>query len=235
MSAPATLVLDSGNGKIADRKRGQRVAATYASIRSTCPTSCPLRGEGCYAQMGHVAITVARLDAAGATADEAARYEADLIVAAALQGRARGRALRIHVSGDATTYAAASSLGRAVATWRALGGGRAWSYTRAWRDVSRYAWGVAVSVLASVESEEDGARALAAGYAPALVVAEHSSARAEVRGGVRWIPCPAQTRENTTCADCRLCWDADALRKRGAGITFAAHGSGRKRALTVIQ
>ena len=234
MSAPATLVLDSGNGKIADRKRGQRVAATYASIRSTCPASCPLRGEGCYAQTGHVAITVARLDAAGATAEEAARCEADLIVAAALRGQAKGRALRIHVSGDATTYAAAASIGAAVATWRDHGGGRAWAYTHAWRDVPRYAWS-AVSVLASVEFEADGARSLAAGYAPALVVAEHASPRAEVRGGVRWIPCPAQTRESTTCADCRLCWDADALRQRGAGIAFAAHGSGRKRALSVIQ
>lgn len=55
----AILVLDSQNAKI-----GARVAATYVSIRASCPSSCPLRGAGCYAQDGHVAFTTRRLDQA---------------------------------------------------------------------------------------------------------------------------------------------------------------------------
>ena len=225
----ATLVLRSKNPKIGD------AAATYASIASTCPTSCPLRGEGCYAQSGHVVMTVRRLDAAGATALEAAREEAQLIIDAALSGKATGLPLRLHVSGDAASDAAAAALGGAVSTWRAEGGGPVWTYTHAWRTVDRASWGPSVAVLASVESEADGREAYARGYAPALVVAEHSSPRAEVRDGVRWIPCPAQTRDDVTCESCRLCWNTEALASRRAGITFAAHGSGRKRALQVIQ
>ena len=67
------------------------------------------------------------------------------------------------------------------------------------------------------------------GYAPALVVAAHPlDGRAYQSNGVRWIPCPAQTRDNVTCVSCRLCFDADALFARRAGIAFEAHGARRK-------
>jgi hypothetical protein len=95
-----------------------------------------------------------------------------------------------------------------------------------------------VSILASVEKPADGIEALSKGYAPAIVVPEHTSDKARIERGIRWIPCPAQTRENVTCSSCRLCFDADTLRARNAGISFAAHGSGVKkvrRRLAVIQ
>ncbi len=154
-TAAATLVLDSKNAKTGP------VAVTYASIEATCPAACPFRGEGCYAQLGHVGFTVRRLDRAGATALQAASDEA-----AAIQGVKHpfGRPLRLHVSGDASTNKAA----------------------------------------------------------------------AFERDGVRWIPCPEQTR-GKTCAECRLCWDTESLRACGAGIAFAVHGASKKRVLNVIQ
>jgi hypothetical protein len=108
-----------------------------------------------------------------------------------------------------------------------------WSYTHAWRTVNVESWR-GVSILASVESVEAGELAQQRGYVPARVVAEHpADGKAFTEGGIRWIPCVEQTR-GVKCEDCRLCWDAEALRARGAGITFAVHGN-KKRALRVIR
>lgn len=225
MSTAAILVLDSSNAKIGP------VAATYASVSSTCPKSCALRDNGCYAQDGHVGFTVRRLDRVKATALQAARDEATAIESVA---HPFGRPLRMHVSGDASITAAVRLLAKAALSWLSKGGGPVWTYTHAWRTVLRVAWGH-VSILASCESTKDGAKALARGYAPAVLVDSFpNGAQAFERDGVIWIPCVEQTR-GRACVDCRLCWDADGLRDRKHGIAFAAHGGGRKRALTVIQ
>lgn len=220
MTAAAILVLDSQNAKI-----GARVAATYASIKGTCPASCPLRGAGCYAQDGRVAMTVRRLDE-GATDLEAlaiAREEANAIDA----GDPDGRPLRIHVSGDCSTAEAARIVSGAGERWTTRGGGEVWSYTHAWREVSRASWGK-ISILASVDGTSAGAAALARGYAPAAVTGPHPMhGRAYERDGVRWIPCPNQTRKRT-CEECRLCWDAGALAAKGEGIAFSAHSRPRR-------
>lgn len=226
---PATiarmLVLESGNEKIG------LMSATYAPIAMTCPASCPLRDRGCYAQGGNVRYTNDRItrEYAGLDGDTLAMIEAAAIVDGAALVPA-GRPLRLHVSGDASTAFRAGVLADAARSWP----GPVYTYTHAWRDVPRAAWS-GVSVLASVENTADARRALAAGYAPALVVASHpADGRATVVDGVRVIPCPNQTR-GVECADCRLCFDAAGLAARGSAIAFAAHGGGRKRALTVVQ
>lgn len=224
----ALYVHDSQNAKLGGAD------ATYASIAATCDRACPLYNAGCYAQGGKVALTEGRLDATVSTAT-AARHEAAAIDGAYRGGAIpEGRDLRLHVSGDARTSTAARILAAAASRWLARGGRAVWSYTHAWRRVARDAWG-AVSTLASVERPSQGAEAMRQGYAPALVVDRHPpDGRAWESHGIKWIPCPAQTR-GVACVDCRLCLDADALRARKAGITFAVHGASRKRALTVIQ
>lgn len=220
----AIYVAKSGNTKTGE------VAATYASTASTCPKSCPLAANGCYAETGHVGMTVRRLNAAKASAIAAARDEARAIDSGAVYA---GLPLRLHVSGDCATNGAAKVVSGAAERYMKRGGGKAWSYTHAWRKVARASWG-AVSVLASMESAKDGLAALKAGYAPACVVPRHESPKAYQRDGVTWIPCPQQTREGITCAQCGLCMDAESLRKRACGIAFAAHGNSSKRVLTVL-
>ena len=219
------LVRDSGNEKLGV------MSATYAPIRQTCPTSCPLRdGNGCYAEGGNVGLHMRRLQAAadGINGDTIALLEAAEIRDAAPHVPA-GRPLRLHVSGDASTPFRARTLADAARAWR----GPVYTYTHAWRDVPRASWG-GVSVLASVESIADAKRALQAGYAPAIVVRAHpSDGRARVEGGVRVIPCPSQTR-GVKCAECKLCFDAPRLHRIGAAIAFATHGASRKRALRVL-
>jgi len=221
----AIFVRLSSNKKIGD------AAATYVSTKASCP-KCPLQGRGCYAESGRVGIHTAKLnaEAEGVSRLQAAKAEARAIDQGAVLG---GLPLRLHVTGDAATSQAAKIVAAAAERYQARGGGRPWTYTHAWRTVYRAAWG-GVSVLASIERVEDGTKALARGYAPALVVAEHASAKAYEAEGVTWIPCLEQTR-GIPCSECGMCLDAEALRRRAAGITFAAHGASRKRVLTVLQ
>ncbi len=218
-------VLHSKNSKVGD------VAATYAPISKTCPASCPLRDNGCYAQGGNVGFKVRRTEeySADLDGDTVAILEGDEIADMARHAPA-GHALRIHVSGDATTSFRAKQMARGAAHWP----GKVWSYTHAWRDVPRERWGV-VSILASCESTHQANEALDAGYAAALVVEDHPpDGRAFTVGRLKLIPCPSQTR-GVKCTDCRLCWNDDLLLRQHAAITFAAHGATRKRTLTVLQ
>lgn len=105
-----------------------------------------------------------------------------------------------------------------------------WTYTHRWKTVPRSAWGKDVAVLASVETKEQVGAARRQGYAPAVVVTSHQSHKAKLVGGLRLIPCPAEFG-GTTCVECRLCLEPDALFKRNAGIAFALHGVDKKFAL----
>lgn len=207
-------------------------AATYLPIFATCSSTCPLLNNGCYAQGGNVGMNVRRLERemSGLGGDVIAILEAGEIRDAAERVK-DSRPLRLHVSGDAITEFRARMLADAARSWK----GRVWSYTHAWRDVSRESWG-GVSILASCERLEDAKKAMKAGYAAALVTGPHpANGRAYERDGVKIIPCPAQTRKDVKCTTCRLCFDDQALLARNAVIAFETHGAGKKRALTVLQ
>jgi hypothetical protein len=217
------LTLNSSNAKLGG------AATTYAPIVNSCPTSCPFMGSGCYGQNGPVAIHGSRLESQlrGLSADTVAMLEAAEIRdgAAMLAKRRQTMPLRLHTFGDCRTTFAASTVASAAKSWP----GAVWTYTHAWRDVPRGAWG-SVSVLASCEGAEDAREALAVGYAAAIVVEEHpADGRAWTAGDIRVVPCPEQMR-GRTCAECRLCWDADRLLATRSVIAFAAHGAGAKRA-----
>jgi len=229
MKRVAFLTEKSKNNKIAGKGK---VAATYAATNLTCPTSCALRQDGCYAETGMVAIHTNRLNEGvtdGMRPEVAARQELHAIVQAFAggpipqDGTKGGRDLRLHVAGDARTRKAVKLLAKGAASWLARGGGSVWSYTHAWKTVPRSDW-KHVSVLASLEDPALANAARAQGYAPALVVGSHASPKAFELEGTTWIPCPAQTQDDVACSECRLCMKADWLRDTNRGIAFAAHG-----------
>lgn len=234
----AIYVSGSKNTKLLGSKK---VDATYTSIESSCPKSCALKSAGCYAQLGYVGIQSHRLDdeAAGLSPLQVARAEANAIYNSYDGGEVpQGRDLRLHVAGDSRTIQGTRIINTAIINWKRRGGGTAWTYTHAWRKVSRYEWN-AVSILASVSDVIEAKEAREQGYAPAIVVPEHPTDKAYKLDGsdIKWIPCPAQTRE-VGCTDCRLCFNADRLRDGGFGIAFAAHGVMKnqvKRHLTVVK
>jgi hypothetical protein len=213
-------------------------SATYASIQRTCPAYCPLKRDeggaarGCYADAGLTRMTLKRMDDAsvGMTGLSVIREEARAIRESFGGGPVpqdgpggKGRPLRVHVGGDASTPTAARELADAARDWRARGGGTVWSYTHAWPSVTRRSWGP-ISCLASIEHVSQAEAAGRRGYVAALVVARFPSRRRFTLEGEDFIPCPAQTGDRT-CVSCRLCFDDEKLLRLGAGIAFELHGT----------
>lgn len=240
--------VNSKNGKIGSvRNKRAKVATTYVSIKASCPRQCALMLDGtCYGMNGKVSFVTYDLDRDVSRSQPmaAARAEAWAIDNAfhggpiPQNGARGGQDLRLHTVGDCKTSPAAGKVGAAAKRWRARGGGDVWTYTHASNDVPRSAWGDAVSVLASVDNLSQIPRALEQGYAIARYVAKFRDTKGWLEAGIRWVACPAQTRDDIGCADCRLCMDADGLRSRGVGIAFEAHGAraGKlRRRLTVVQ
>jgi hypothetical protein len=236
----AIYVQKSANTKLSGSSG--RVDATYTSIKKSCPSTCELKDKGCYAQSSYVGMIVNRLDrrAKGQTALDIARAEARTIDQA-YGGRKipNNTFLRLHVSGDSRTVKGTRLLSKAVSRWRKRGGVKAYSYTHAWKRVPQKEWGD-ISILASVSNLREAEEARKKGYAPALVVPEHADIKSYKLNGsdISWIPCPAQTKDDIGCSDCKLCMRADYLFDSNHGIAFAAHGISKntlKKHLKVIQ
>jgi hypothetical protein len=160
--SPVELV-DVGRRFKQPRVRAPYCSTKFASIQGSCPDTCRFkmkqgRSNGCFADAGFTAMRSRRYDraAVGLSPLEVIAQEAREIRQAFGGGRIPqdgmegGRDLRLHVGGDAPTAACAQLLGGAAADWRRRGGGAVWTYTHAFRDVPRAAWGPAVSVLASI-------------------------------------------------------------------------------------
>lgn len=213
------------------------VVTTSVSITATCPDSCrfkntPGHAGQCYADAGFSRIKGARLDKAarGVAAldvirEEVRRLDATFPKGVPQDGARGGRDLRLHVAGEVSCEEGAELLAGAATRWRQRHGGDVFSYTHRWAAIPRTAWGPDISVLASIESPRDALIARQQGYVPALVVKKFpsNSDKAFKTSGMKFVPCPAQTRSGTTCASCRLCFDDRALFKRKTGVAFAEH------------
>lgn len=212
------------------------VCSTYVSIKSTCPEECRFRNAGCYPQVGNSAQYVQQLDdsAVGMDGYDIALAEADLINRAwprgiPQDGARGGRDLRLHVAGDTACTKSAYALGWAAERWRARGGGAVWTTTHRWREIAPYAFGPAISVLASVETPGEVLQAIDLGYMPAITMVEFRDKRAfslPEAPAVKVVPCPSQTR-GIKCIHCRLCFKK---LPKGRVIGFQLHGNGARMA-----
>lgn len=209
---------------------GPFVASTYASISATCPSSCPFKDNGCYAQANSEHLTMGRRDRAARGLDGFAVTRAEALALRRLwprgvpqDGAAGGRDLRLHVGGDASCTDGARLLAGAVEDLQARGLGAAWTMTHRWRTIPRDAWGP-IMVLGSVERASDVREATRRGYAPAMTVPHFTHLVPRRIEGIRMVPCPFEAApKKPTCAECRLCLrDLTATRE---GIVFEAHGN----------
>jgi hypothetical protein len=218
ISKTVAVVQKSQNSKIA--LKGKTVSATYIS-QKTCPSSCPLKGNGCYAERGYTNVTLMRLEAITKELNLTAR---DLAIDEARgidKLKAEGQDLRMHVVGDCKTTFSALTVSAAAMRFKKRGGGQPWTYTHAWRTVPRFAWR-GVSVIASLHDASEGLKALQRGYAPAVVVDDFPQKSFFDKDGIRWINCKEQ-ENGTPCTECRLCFKDDVLKKNKMGIAFKKH------------
>lgn len=212
--------------EISDNIKIGKVSATYVS-QNSCP-DCPLKGSGCYAEHDFTGFTTRRLNSHGIEADQLAENEAR-----AIDGLSGYLPLRLHVVGDCSSDERAAKVSRSADKYRARHNQPVWAYSHAWRDVLRAAWGK-VSILASCETITDAKKAIARGYAAAIVVNSHESANAYKVDGLNVIPCPQQTGKTANCSTCKLCWNSERLYKSNSVIAFEIHGGGVKKAANAV-
>jgi hypothetical protein len=109
---------------------------------------------------------------------------------------------------------------------RANTGRRGFTYTHkkspqalAWVKQSN-AWGFTVNLSADDAGEADTLAATGAGPVVCIVPMDTPD-KASTPQGRPLVVCPAQSRDNVTCADCGLCARAD----RAVIVAFRAHGT----------
>lgn len=192
-------------------------------IETTCPTTCaflpkPLGGNGkCYAN-GRINGTVKKLatdltvEAAAARINKGkakgARYIRDRVVGDIMQGPRDAQTVDLGYVNEVAALATATGL-------------TAYGYTHAYDQLS------SVDVLAiaatgyvmnaSCNTVEDIERAVALGMP--TTYAGDDLIDGEMIAGRRIVTCPAQTRDDVTCASCGLC----AKPNRAATVRFLIH------------
>jgi hypothetical protein len=233
----AVVAEKSGNAKLS---KNENVSATWVP-QVTCHSDCPLKKNGCYAEIGRAGIHTHRLNAKAyktRKGEAALRRQLAKEEAKQIRGLTGTRKLRVHVVGDCATADSARIVGRAMVAHQKKYNKSAWTYTHSFRRISKKSWAGA-NVLASCETPADVELAKKRGYAAALVVPPHPTHKTYQHKGITVIPCPAQFfRQNgerhTTCEHCAICQNPDMLYKTNRVVGFQPDGVTTKRVLTVL-
>lgn len=215
----------SGNIKLTGGRKDTAFYATYRAVGYSCPESCVLLNNGCYAQGGNVAI-----HQKGRVSDSDAdiyRREVARIPS--------GSIVRLHVSGDVmlpagpdgSTEVDTEYLQAIVDVAHERPDVTFYGYTHGWQYINRdaYDWPSNLTLNASVDRPEDMSAAVDAGWPITTVIPSDTKWR---RDGDT-VVCPAQT-SGLSCAECMLCARPD----RRLRVAFKAHGAGKRKASDAV-
>lgn len=220
-----TLVVEnSGNKKLGK-------ASTTYTHGDTCPKTCPYNHNnfgGCYGHNGPVNMQVLRIKKQEDLLDYA------IAEAAAIVSLPAKKPLRLHTFGDCPTNETASVVSAAGEDYIERGQ-PVWTYTHAWKEVNRSSWRK-VSVLASCETPADVKKAHEKGYATSITLESFpNGSKAFERNGIKILPCLEQSGLSPSCADCKICFDDQKLRKQGLTIGFVLHSNLAYKAKKALQ
>lgn len=209
------------------------------SSAETCPASCPLKANGCYASGGPLGMHWRKVTD-GQRGSDWSEFVASV-------GKIeRGSPWRHNQAGDLPGEGDRIDRSRLLELVSASRGTRGWTYTHkpvvgghGFHDAAIRAQNAAavreansvdgLTVNLSANTLEHADRLAEANVGPVVVVvAMDAPAVSYTPAGRRVVVCPAQQREDVTCADCMLC-----SRKRSVIVGFRAHGSSRKKAESV--
>ena len=201
------------------------------SEESTCPSTCPFIGKGCYAKSGPLALHWRKVSAGERGTD----WHGLCDFVKQLPDR---QLWRHNQAGDLPHDAGqidGSLLGELV---RANKGKRGFTYTHHKLDVGFNAYHIATAnqlgftINVSTESKDAAVAAFRKGLPAVCVVpSDHSgSDYGQVHDGVTFVTCPAQTDQPLTCSECGLCSQA----KRQCVVMFKAHGNAKRHVSTLV-
>lgn len=207
-----TLIVE----KSQNQKTGRVHLATYRT-QDSCPTTCPLMGNGCYAEnrMGRPSP----FDTAERGKIIGTDY-APLI--AKLEALPDEATIRFNVSGDYLTDNADPDMAYIEATNHARG--NVLSYTHAWKVLDPKWFEDGTRPQASCDSLIDVAMAKDMGWA--TVIVDPGVGYAEQPG---FLDCLYETKA-LKCVDCRLCARSD----RKSTVVFNVHGTRRRKAADAL-
>jgi len=194
----------------------------------SCPHACPLKGNGCYAEGGPLAILWRKVTARKAgMAWDAAMFE----IAALPQGTL----WRHNQAGDLPGIGDDIDGFALIELIRANEGKRGFTYTHkplsGGNDgaiAAANAMGFTVNLSANNLAHAD--ELAASNVGPVVVVLPADATRATITPqGRRVAICPATISDNVTCKTCGLC----AIANRKAIIGFPAHGASKRKASAI--
>jgi hypothetical protein len=213
--------------KSANVKTGPIPVST--SSAETCPDACPLKAGGCYAKSGPLGMHWQKVTAGKRGANLTAFVQA-------IRALPAGQLWRHNQAGDLSGKGDrinARELSRIV---RANKGKRGYTYThkpptlgnngKAIKSANEA--GFTVNLSGNSLSHADELKALA--IAPVVaIVPEDAPNKGVTPAGNRWIACPAQIRDDVTCASCKLC----SVATRSVIVAFRAHGTSKRKATAI--
>ncbi len=212
----------------ANKKTGPIPVSTTS--KSTCPGTCPLKGNGCYAESGPLALHW------GAVSEKGRGYDLERFCSE-IRRLPKGQLWRYGQAGDLPGSADQIDAAALQALVAANRGRRGFAYThypvaepanaRAIQDA--IAQGFVINLSAnSLEHADELARQ---GIAPVVTLLPPDQVRPTTTPGGRFVAvCPASVRDDVSCATCGVCANPD----REAIIGFPVHGSGKTKARQVF-
>lgn len=199
------------------------------SSASTCPTACPLRGQGCYAEYGHLRMHWDKVSAGarGGDLDELCQR---------IHALPRHQLWRWAQAGDLPgdgRLIDMAALGKIVAANKGRAGFGFTHYDPALKHNARAIKlandnGFTLNMSANNIAHADALKAIGAGPVVVVLPADVSKPF-KTPAGHHVSVCPATVRDDVTCARCGICQNKD----RKAIIGFPAHGSGAKKAQAI--
>jgi len=202
------------------------------SSAETCPDACPLKAGGCYAKSGPLAMHWSKVT-------NGERGNSLDLLAKQIRAFPRGQVWRHNQAGDLPGVGDDINSTDLQKIVEANKGRRGFTYTHkpceeneSNREAvkSANANGFTINLSANNLSHADRLADLQAG--PVVTIVPQGTANTfYTPQGRKGIVCPAQQRDDITCANCQLCQRS----ARSVIIGFIAHGTSKKKADAIAQ
>lgn len=198
--------------------------------KASCPTSCALRGSGCYAESGPLGIHWAAVSNGKRGTDWTTFCQQ-------IAKLPRGQFWRHNQAGDLPGNGANIELGQLGQLVAANKGRRGFTYTHydvvanaMNRNAVRMANEQGFTINLSAESLHEADMLAGLNIAPvATILPEDAPRLSYTPAGRKVITCPATYRDDISCATCELCH-----KQQRAIVGFPVHGTSKKKAAKVF-
>lgn len=209
--------------------------AVSTTSRDSCPSTCPLKGNGCYAESGPLRL---HWDAVseGPWRDKPRGTDLESFLAS-VSALPEGSCFRHNQAGDLPHFN--GSINRHVTLRLAQVCGernlKAWTYTHHNlndgdnKSTVLKANKLGLTVNVSAHSQQHAAHYHKQGLPAVCIVPKNETRKQWEHDGVKFLVCPAQWSDKP-CAECKLCSIAD----RSCVVAFKAHGNASRKVEATI-